>query len=417
MRADRRRPAERQEPPDETTADGADGGRERPARGSSRHPVASARRAVRANVAALVALVGVAPLALSGVAGAHTDYVVSRHGGPRDAVAFLVGVLAEPSNLLLLAGGSLLAGATVALHRRSGAVERDVAVLRRALSGYRPLVPWMLRLGIGLPLVGAGVARYFVSPLVPLAALPAPPAATRLFLLGAGFALLLGAATRVVAALVLTAYAAAAGVVSADLLLASEYVGALLALVLLGGSRPSADHLLARLTRDPDTAACRLDPLCDLRERVAAALAPHRRYAVSAVRVALGVTFIHLGLANKLLAPAEALAVVSKYHLAQAIPVSPGLWVVGAGLAEVALGVALVAGLYTRATAGVAFVVLTLTLFTLPDDPVLAHVSLFALSSTLVVTGGGPLSLDRRGTSGPFGRGTAGREGRPDADV
>jgi hypothetical protein len=39
--------------------------------------------------------------------------------------------------------------------------------------------------------------------------------------------------------------------------------------------------------------------------------------------------------------------------------------------------------------------VLTIALFALPDDPVIAHVGLFGLSSALVVLGGGRWSLDR----------------------
>ena len=38
---------------------------------------------------------------------------------------------------------------------------------------------------------------------------------------------------------------------------------------------------------------------------------------------------------------------------------------------------------------------LTLALFALPDDPVIAHVALFGLSSLLVILGSGRWSLDR----------------------
>ena len=41
------------------------------------------------------------------------------------------------------------------------------------------------------------------------------------------------------------------------------------------------------------------------------------------------------------------------------------------------------------------FTVLTLALFALPDDPVIAHVCLFGLCSVLVVLGAGRWSLDR----------------------
>ena len=50
----------------------------------------------------------------------------------------------------------------------------------------------------------------------------------------------------------------------------------------------------------------------------------------------------------------------------------------------------------TRATAAVGFLMLTMTLFGLADDPVLAHVTLFGMTSALFVTGAGPWSFDER---------------------
>ena len=111
------------------------------------------------------------------------------------------------------------------------------------------------------------------------------------------------------------------------------------------------------------------------------------------VRATLGVNFIYLGLTQKLLNGGQALAVVAKYDLTSVVPVSAELWVVGAGLAEMAVGVLLIAGVATRGVAAVAFVLFTLTLFGLPDDPVLAHISLFGLASVLMVTGSGPFAL------------------------
>jgi uncharacterized membrane protein YphA (DoxX/SURF4 family) len=58
------------------------------------------------------------------------------------------------------------------------------------------------------------------------------------------------------------------------------------------------------------------------------------------------------------------------------------------------VGVALLAGLFTRFFSGVAFLMLTTTLFGLPDDPVVAHISVFGLVSALLVTGAGPFSFD-----------------------
>ena len=68
--------------------------------------------------------------------------------------------------------------------------------------------------------------------------------------------------------------------------------------------------------------------------------------------------------------------------------------VYASGLAEIAFGLALLFGLLTRATAAGAFVLFTLTLFGLPDDPVLAHITMFGLASAVFTLGGGPLSID-----------------------
>ena len=69
---------------------------------------------------------------------------------------------------------------------------------------------------------------------------------------------------------------------------------------------------------------------------------------------------------------------------------------VGAALIETSLGVAILLGVLTRFSAAVGFAVLTLALFALPDDPVIAHVALFGLCSVLVITGAGRWSLDRQ---------------------
>jgi DoxX. len=109
----------------------------------------------------------------------------------------------------------------------------------------------------------------------------------------------------------------------------------------------------------------------------------------------MGVTFVYLGLIQKLADPASGLLVVEKYDLTSVVPVDPGLWVVGAGVTEIAVGLALVAGFFTRGAAAVSFVLFTTTLFGLPDDPVLAHVALFGMASAVFTLGSGPFSFDQ----------------------
>ncbi len=239
----------------------------------------------------------------------------------------------------------------------------DVAALRGALGEYDEYVPWMLRLSLGLPLVGAGFAGYLFSPAVPVEA--------RIPQVGVGFFILFGLGTRVVAAAGLGAYLAALALEPA-LILAVEYVPGFLAVGLLGGGRPSADHMLWRVAGTDGTYYGRVDPVHRVAERFGGALDRFERYAPAVLRVGLGVAFAYLGLVEKLANPARALRVVERYGV----------------------GVLLVAGAYTRGAAAVAFLTLVGTLFGLPDDPVLAHVTLFGMLSAVFTLGADPDSLD-----------------------
>ncbi len=342
-----------------------------------------ASRVVRAGLLAL--------FAFAGSARAHVEYVTPG-GDPIDVLAFLADALSDPFNLLVLGTGALCVGAAIALYLRFRPARRDVEALRASLASYRDLLPWLLRLSVGLPLVGAGFTGYYFTPLYR----PPAPTFVRLFGITVGFLLLFGLATRFVAAVGLAGYLVGVAAEPA-VLLAFEYAPAFLALVLLGGGRPSADEIIARMADDERTLYSRIDPLyralsLPFRRRVE----PYRAFVPTVLRVGVGLTLVYLGVAEKLANPGDSLAVVAKYDLTAVVPVAPELWVVGAGLTEVLVGAMLILGLFTRAFAGLAFLLFTTTLFGLPDDPVLAHISLFGLVSALLVTGSGPLSVDSR---------------------
>jgi uncharacterized membrane protein YphA (DoxX/SURF4 family) len=329
--------------------------------------------------------------AVTGRAAGHVDYVTdsSERG---DAIALLVEVLSAPLNAALLVGGGLALVVAAVGYLRVRPARRDVAVFRETMDEYRDLLPWLLRLSFGLPLVGAGFAGYFFSPSVE-SLFPVAFAPSRLFQIGVGFLLLFGLATRVTAIVALVVYLAGLAT-TPELLLANEYVAGLLAIALIGSGRPSADHVLNRLASAEGTLYGEIDPVHRAALRVNRAVDPYESYVPTIVRVGLGLNFVFLGVTRKLLSPAKALAVVEKYDLTAVVPVDAGLWVVGAGVTEAALGVALVAGLFTRAGSLVALSIFTLTLFGLPDDPVLAHITLFGLASYLLVTGSGPFAAD-----------------------
>lgn len=332
----------------------------------------------------LALVVAVATLAVP--ASAHVRYVVDDPADVASIVAFTVSTLTVPLHAAFVGGTGVALALGVVGYRRVRPFEHDVSLFTTTMADYRDLVPWLLRLSIGIPFVGAGFAGYYFTPLLRSDA--------RLLFIGIGFLLLFGVATRFVAAVGLLVYLV--GLVREPVLfLQFEYVGGLVAIALVGGGRPSADEVLDRIASDPESAYGRVDPVHTVAARFRDVVAPAEPYVPVVVRLSLGVTFVYLGLVEKLLAPGYALATVAKYDLTAIVPVAPELWVVGAALAEVAVGLVLLVGLYTRAAAALSLVLFTLTLFGLPDDPVLAHLSLFGLASMLLITGAGPLSVDR----------------------
>ncbi|MBO4246336.1 DoxX family protein [Halomicrobium sp. IBSBa] len=339
-----------------------------------------------------VALALVALAAIARPAAAHVDYVTDPTGDTIDAIAFVRETLAEPVNAALFVGSGAIGVVGLALYLRYRPRVVDIEILRAKLATYEDLIPWMLRLSLGLPLVGAGFQGYLFAPTVSFD--PAANPLVRVVLIGIGFCLLFGLGTRIMTVLGMGLYVLALAV-SPDALLALEYVPGFVALFVLGGGRPSADDILLDIASTEGSIYGRIDRIHLLKVWLDEVMAPYRRYVPTVLRVGLGVSFVFLGVTQKLGDPARSLAVVEKYDLTAVVPVDPGLWVLGAGVLETAVGLALIVGLLTRASAGVAFLLFTATLFGLPDDPVLAHVTLFGMASALVTLGSGPLSLDR----------------------
>lgn len=348
-----------------------------------------ARLRLGPGVVVAVLLVAAAP------ARAHVEYVAENPGESVDTVQFLTTVLTHPANVLLLGtGGAVAVAGLVGYLYVYQTAPRDITVLREELTEFSEFLPWLLRLSIGLPLVGAGFSGYFISPAGPVPESPLLMLVTRLFLVGVGFTLVFGILTRIVAAIGLLSYLLVAMLSTPELVLAIEFVGGFLAIVLVGSGRPSADALLFRLASTDDTVYGGIAFTGRLTEQAERFLGPYRPYTPTILRVGAGLSFLIVGLADKLLQPGKALVVVEQYHLTSVLPIDAGLWVVGAGGTEVVLGVALIVGFFTRGVAMAAFGILTLTLFALPDDPVLAHIPLFGLAAALLITGSGRLALD-----------------------
>jgi uncharacterized membrane protein YphA (DoxX/SURF4 family) len=326
---------------------------------------------------------------VSNVVVGHVEYVGDGERG--DPVAFLMEALLNPVVVAALTAGGIGVVAMIVLYLRLRPLTRDIAVFRQVMVSYDDLIPWLLRLGFGLPLIGAGFAGYFFAPIVSPTLIGSVP--SRLFQIGLGFLLLFGLATRAAALAGLGVYILAL-LTQSELLFSLEWIPGFIAIALVGSGRPSADHTLQQVAAADGTFYGEIDPIHRVAQWLANRLEPYRRYLPTIIRLGMGATFAFLGLAEKLLAPTLALGVVNQYGFAEVTPIPPELWVLGAGLSELALGVALFIGFFTRASALTALFVFTLTLFALPNDPVLAHIGLFSLASTLLITGAGPYALD-----------------------
>lgn len=316
---------------------------------------------------------------------AHVDYVTDPEVSA-DPIGFVLDALGQPGSLLLLGIGLLVVLLALLAWARWRPLEDARLRLIERTDAYHEYLPWVVRLSVGLVLIGSGLSRLQFLPTLPAEGIAA------LALTATGFLLLLGLAVRPAALVALALYVITlAG--NPELVMMLDVAGGLSVAAIVGPGRPSVDDLLrAAFPRGPGA-------------RAATANLARARYDDTVpllVRLGLGGAFAASGIIDKLLIHEQALAAVDKYALTSVVPVSAELWVLGAILIETALGIAIILGFLTRFSAVVGFAVLTLALFALPDDPVIAHVGLFGLSSMLVILGGGRWSVDRM-LLAPFG--------------
>jgi len=309
---------------------------------------------------------------------AHVEYVTDPEASP-DPIGFVLDALAQPGTLLVLALGLVVVLAGLLAWARVRPMEEPRLRFVERAKTYTEYLPWIVRLSVGLVVIGAGLARVRFMPTIDSGG------PFGLLLTGTGFLLLLGLAVRPAALVALGAYLVTlAGY--AELVMMLDVAGALAVAAVVGPGRPSLDDLLrAAFPRGPGARAATQNLARGGYDDVVPLL----------VRLGLGGAFVASGIVDKIVIYDQALAAVDMYGLTSVIPVTPELWVLGAAFLETALGVAIVLGVLTRFNAVVGFSVLTLALFVLPDDPVIAHVGLFGLSSVLVILGGGRWSVDR----------------------
>ncbi len=239
------------------------------------------------------------------------------------------------------------------------------------LQTYHEFIPWIIRIAIGIALLGAGTTSVLISP-----SLPDMPQFAVLQI-SLGFLFLLGFLLVPITIVAIVLYVIA---LTTDIYLIGniELLALLIGFLVFHSYRPG------------------LDDIFDFQ------LFKHihfsRQWLAPILRIGIGIAMIFLAVYEKILNPHMSAEVVSMYNLTSIVPVSASMWVLGAGIVEFAVGLFLLIGFYTRTTAFIAFIVLSTTFFFFKES-VTAHITLFALLSILLIEGGGKWSVDTWHTS------------------
>lgn len=237
---------------------------------------------------------------------------------------------------------------------------------RKKLESYHEFIPWIIRLSLGIALIGAGTSQVLVSPVIQ----GVPMLST--FQIFLGFMYLLGfllvPTTLVTIALYIFSLSYSGYLIGNLDMLALAF-----GFLVFHSGRPGLDDIIGYSFLPK--------------------LKINREYLAPILRFGIGGAMIFLACYEKLFNPHVSEAVVLQYGLNHVIAVSPALWVAGAGLVELIVGLCLFFGFYTRLAACIAFLVLSLSFFFFKES-VYSHVTLFGLLSILVIEGGGMWSLD-----------------------
>ncbi len=299
---------------------------------------------------------------------AHVGYVISHddmlaHKGP-DAL-YLLQALAQPANLVIMFTTILVVGLLYYFAHKNVFIGTYMRDIRFTLSSYYEFVPWILRLALGMALIGSGIHNVLISPLLGGYAVFSFLQIMLGFLMLAGFLLVPAA----IAAFVLYLFAFTRDFYMLGNL---EFAAAALVMIILDNARPGLDDIL-------------LFPKIALKE--------FTKYVPFILRIGLGGSLIFLAFYEKLLNPHLSELVVTQYSLTTIIHVSPAMWILSVGIIEFILGIFLFIGFRIRLTSAITFIVLSFTFFIFRED-VYSHVTLFGILSVLFVTGAGAYSVD-----------------------
>ncbi len=295
-------------------------------------------------------------------AEAHVLYIASEE----DAANYGgvdVNILTQPFSNHFYLGLILLFLLTVSviflIVSKSKVIKNWAHVISHRAISYYELVPWMMRLSLGIALVGAGVSGFLVSPVLQNFQMMS-------FLqILTGFLLLSGFMTTIASLLCVIIFLLALSQ-NFYLLGSMDFLAMSFALIILDSRKPGLDDIF----KIPDIKLTHI-----------------KQYVPVILRMGIGSSLIFLSIYEKFLNPNLSSYVVKITNLTEVINVSTSMWVVSTGLIELALGLLLFFGVATRFVSALTFFVLSMSFFYFGES-VVSHITLFGILSVLFVLGG-----------------------------
>lgn len=314
-------------------------------------------------------LVALLPILLANTAHAHVRYLMDEETASDISGTnfdFLLNALKDPKNIGLMIWTVAVAIIVIVAFNKIKCLKNKAKSISEKADSYMVFTPWMLRLALGIALIGSGSSFNLISP-----ALTGYDAFSTIQIL-LGFLIMAGF-------LVIPASLAAVGIyiyaLTQDTYILGnlDFLAVAVALLVLDNEKPGLDDLLGTPKISPFSKFKKFVPLI--------------------LRLGIGGAMVFLALYEKIFNPNMSELIVLGFDLQKVIPVSAEMWVLSTGLIEFIIGSALILGLFTRITSVITFIVLSLSFFYFGED-VSSHITLFGILSVLFVMEGGKLSLD-----------------------
>lgn len=233
---------------------------------------------------------------------------------------------------------------------------------------YRPFIPWITRLSLGIILIGGATHDFLISPVVETSHVW-----LSLVQLVIGFFLMAGFLVEF-SAVVAFALFIYAFVQDSYLIGSFDILALIISLFILDSRRPGVDDIIGV----PDFLHIK----------------KWRKYLPMVLRMGIGIGMAYLAVVEKILTPNLAALVAERTDLVHVIPVSPMMWAFSAGIIELAVGILLIIGWHTRLASVVALFILSMSFFYFGED-VTSHVTLFGTLSAVFILGVGPWGIDK----------------------